>query len=279
MVLILKNILEKYFSILGNSVLGYSMEPKIVLARSITKPSQLAGLILADLYDYYEEFKDKELLTEEKFFLNINNPIKHLVNILNNSGFKTTNSIAKMTFSEAIFFEYKLIKEQDDDNNLKFSLFSVVNSVRFDVTSGSMKINTSNREYFINKLQETLDKYKLYGLLDEDTKKFTYHESYGDEIEEIADKLIEKMDLGDIISEIYTRNIEEELFTKESEKLKIEDIEVSLKKMKADITKKMQTQFDIIGAHLDHAAKELFNKIEATASISRKKRYSDVDDY
>ena len=100
MVLILKNILEKYFSILGNSVLGYSMEPKIVLARSITKPSQLAGLILADLYDYYEEFKDKELLTEEKFFLNINNPIKHLVNILNNSGFKTTNSNEKQVFKE-----------------------------------------------------------------------------------------------------------------------------------------------------------------------------------
>lgn len=231
--------------------------------------SQMAGAILADLYDQYERTKENNLLTETKFFLEISNPIKHIINILENSGHSGTMSI-----DDAILLEHKLIRNTNDDRKIKITLLSAIENVISSPSIGG-KLTHANKNLFILEMNEILANARLFESIGDDTRIFMLHEMYDLLLEEIADRIINREDLKTIIMDILLRIKER----KQEIKAGItEDIINSLmEKIKLDIKSTLDDEIDKLHGHLDHVGSHTFEQLQEIKKLNLRSQHIHQD--
>ena len=245
----IKSIIQGYYSTLRNSTRSITIKSK----------SQLACLILADLYDQYENTKENNLLNETKFFLEISNPIKHIINILNNSG---DNGI--MSIDDAILIEYKIIKNINN-NNVKVTLLSTIENIILSSIIGGT-LTSNKKELFLLEVNKILTNARLFDLIGDDIREFMDNKMYYSLLEEIADRIINNEELKTIIIDILLK-------IKENKNLITEEImEKLINKLKLDINKEIET----LHGHLDHVGLHTFNQIEEIKKLNSISRKNDI---
>lgn len=239
MSLSLKNIIESYFHKVRSSD----------LASIISKRSQLAALILAEMYELYENSKNKELLVEINFFLNIKNPIKHLVNILNNSSGYSGYSI-----DEAIINEFKSLNEKKSSKHI--NLFSILEDL---VNNGP--INELLIDQLIGEIITKLMNERIMGHLDEDTKNFLLQKDTVELLTTLLNNIISGKSLIDSISELY--------MILDLRKVKNHEID----DMKDKIVAYLESNFEELHGHVNYVGENTFEAINALTDKKHRKNY------
>lgn len=176
-----------------------------VFPASFNKKTYLAGLILGEIYEIYENNKEKILITELRFFLSIKNPIKHILNILNQS-----SSDGGMTIKDAIREEYVVIK-QELDLNTKITLFSIITD-----EINKTKINSNNYIQNSNMIASViitkLNEHRINGNLDHDTSNILSQPDIKNLIVEIIELSNSNNNITDLVIALY-KKIDERKFT------------------------------------------------------------------
>lgn len=236
----LKLIIQDYYSTLRNSTEGIKFKTK----------SHLAGAILADLYDQYELTKENVLFSETKFFLQIENPIKHIINILDNS--------KSMTIDNAILLEYKTIKIMKDNKNIKVTLLTAIENLILSPSIGG-KLTPEKKEQFLIEINEVLANARLFELIGDDTREFILHQSYDSLLEEIVNRIIDEEDLKDIITDIFSKVKEKK--QDDNEEI-IEKLAESSRQIIDEINFTFEKHVEKLHGHLDHLGLHTFNQLE-----------------
>lgn len=212
--------------------------------RGFTKRSEIAALILAEIYEIYENSKDKKLLVEIKFFLNIKNPMKHLINILENSSTNSGNTI-----EWAVMNEFKLLNKKD--KILKLSLYSILNDFL-----EKEKLNMETFDLIVLKLREE----RIKGNLDEDAKNFFIQRDFIELLTRIINNDNRNDALLDSIEEIYLL----------LEERKLKNVETEL--LKEQIIACLQENCFEIHNHLDHIGKTTFELVSIKKGSAEENR-------
>lgn len=232
MVVSLKKIIEKHYSISrGENSLN------------IGKKSQLAALILADIYESYETNKQKEPANELKFFLEINNPIKHIINILDNCG-----NTGTMSIDEAIINQYKIINNTKIGQKTLLSILETIFHLYPDMDDEKIRLL----------IIEELNDARLVGKLDEDGRNFLLSSDRMEMISSIIERNKKGDELLSIVLDIYNRDDIQSIST---------EFEKAISKMKESLLLEIEDQFSEIHNHLEHIGQSTFNQIESVKPI------------
>lgn len=206
---------------------------------------QIAGLILGEMYNIYENSKEKELYVELKFFIDTKNVIKHLINILNNSGDSGT-----MTVGNAILQEYKLIESEKDTNNVSTPLTIIQNALK--VVNQSEIRNPEYKHAIIERIINNMIEDRMSGILNEDGKEILRQDSVFELIEMIIDRVILGEEIRISINEVF-------LLIEEGKKRQENSYEI----MKKEILNEFKVLLSEIHEHIDHVGKSTFAAITA----------------
>lgn len=259
----LNEIIREYYIGLRN--------PEIL--KLFKKVSHIAGLILADMYEIYESSHERELLTEIKFFLDLKNPIKHIINILNNSGSNGTMSV-----DDAILEEYKIIKSTSENNYDKFSLLEIIEEVYLIIKDKRELYQTTNKD-ITSMIIDKINEYRIINRIDDDTKIIASQQDLFQIILDIVVKKNAGEDLKQILKEVYftilRRNGNDinglEKFIKTTVQESISQILDEMKKDKLEIHQHLEH----VGKHTHECLTEMCEiNTNILSEVVQKKQYS-----
>lgn len=250
MVLTLKTIIQRYYSGMRS---GQTLT-------TIGSKSKLAALILADIYDSYENSKEKELLTELRFFLSISNPIKHIVNILNNCG---DNGI--MSIDDSILEEYKIINGENNTKSIKITLLKTIEDIikKYHFSKHNIEIN---KVIIINEIINKLNEGRIFGNLDEDTRNFILYHDHKEMISKIIERYILGEELASIILDIYNNLVKKSTSHNNQDSI-ASIVELAISKVKSELISNIEEHINEIHSHLDHVGLTTFNEIQTIKPI------------
>lgn len=242
----LKTIIQGYYTAIRDSGTNHGIKSK----------GHLAGLILGDLYDIYISSKDRVLVSEIKFFLDISNPIKHIISILDNSGDQGTMSI-----EEAIINEHRIVNLEQTKKKAKVTLYSVVRNIIGEDVEHINKASF-NKGQFLHLLKRELETAKLFENLGDSTNELMKHELYEDFLNELADEIITgEKDLSTIISNIFTKSHHHK-----HKKNSILEDELIMSKISEGILSKIKETLleenQLLHEHLDHVGGSTFEQLQ-----------------
>lgn len=246
----MRTIIQTYYSEMRNGKTLFTIGSKI----------QMAAFILADIYNLYETSKEKELLSEFRFFLGISNPIKHIVNILNNCGDSGTMSI-----DDAILEEYKIINGMNDLKLAKISLLKIIEEVIHN-HSFSNHILEINKEHIINEIITKLNENRVLGKLDEDTRNFILCNDHREMIYRIIERRMLGEDLMNIILDMYNYITKRSLSHNNHENISIA-VESAISKVKSELISIIEENINQVHNHLDHVGSSTFNELQTIKPI------------
>lgn len=237
----LKDIIQECYLKVRNSELNSLIHSKY----------QIAGLILGEMYNKYENGKDKEILIELMFFLNTKNVIHHLINILDNSG-----DFGTMTLNNAIILEYKQIQLSREPFSFSTPL-SIIEKCFSAVDESELR----NREYkrvIIERIINTMIEDRMNGILNEDGKEILKQDTVYELIEMIIDRIIVGEEIRISINEVFSL-IEDK---KKQQENNVEDI-------KKEILDEFRNLMAEVHLHIDHVGKSTFAAISASSPVDK----------
>lgn len=232
----LKDIIRKYFHKMKDPHFN-----KIINTRS-----KLAGIILGEMYDSYKESKDKNFLIELKTFIDLKNPLKHLINILDNSSYGGLLSI-----EDAIMEEYKLIVNMKDFTLTKMRLLDIINEVKD-------KNNYIDNNEIVKKIIESIAEYRIQEKLNDDVKDILLQlDSY-----ELILKIVESEDVIDAIATTYSI-IDGRKISNHSSKKIDGQLDMMFDTFKKQMSEFFRDECGEIHNHLDHVGKSTYESLES----------------
>lgn len=213
---IIENIIQNhYLKIKGHSSL-------------YTDIIDISASILSEMYKLYEDNENKHLLLEINFFLEVKDSLRHMVNILKNSG-----EDGRMTIKEAILLEYKSIHTK---KNTMSTLLTVCQEI-------FIEINLSDKPHKQNEIVDLIINnmidYRLVGLLDVDGCFLLDQKDYFIPIQTIVEN---RHQLNIAIHDLY-------------------------KNLATRKNRYMMDNFKEIHKHLDHSSKSIFDELQCIKKI------------
>lgn len=233
----LKDIIQECYLKVRNSEINSFIHSKY----------QIAGMVLGEMYNIYENSKDKELLIEIKFFLDLKNVIKHLINILNNSGDQGT-----MTVNNAIIHEYKLIENSREVFDISTPFSIIEDSIKV-VNHNEMR-NTEYKKVIIERIINRMIDDRMIGKLNNDGVDLLSQDNLYELIEIIIDRIILGEEIRISINEVF-QLVED----------KKKDKENAIQIMKFELLEEFKTLITEIHGHIDHVGKSTFEAITSTS--------------
>ena len=229
------------------------------LLKLFKKVSHIAGLILADIYDIYESSHEKELLTEIKFFLDLKNPIKHIVNILNNSGNNGTMSV-----DDAILEEYKIIKSITKDDYEEISLLEIIESVYLNLKDKRELYQSTNKD-ITTMIVDKLNEYRINNKLDSDTRVIASQYDLFKIILNVVERKNNGEDLKELLKELYFTILRRD----GSDTNRMENyIKTVIQDTFVKVFEKMENDKLMIHKHLEHVAESTHNCLTEMCEIN-----------
>lgn len=210
------------------------------------KLSKFCGHILADIYDIYESNKDKANVTELRMFLNIRDPIKHLISILNK--FVT----GAMTIKNAIIDEIKIIK------NLEHLVMKKITFI--EVIEDEIKETENNRNHIRNlegTAQAVIDRLtieRINGNLHHDAETALMMPEIKTSLINIIKKVKEGNDLKDVIFSYY-KNLDEKKRSANTQ------LDFALAHFKEEMVNLIRCEFDDVHQHVDGMGRQIHGAV------------------
>lgn len=207
------------------------------LPSSFNKNSYIAALILAEIYDNYKNNKNRYVSNELRFFTTIENPIYHLISIL-----EKTSVENGYTVENAIIDEIKSVRKS---KKIKITLFDVIEEKLYENLSNTnhLQNNEAMADYIIDKLNE----FRIHGLLDDDTKNALFQPTIKNDLTNIISHVQDGNDLESTLVEYYkildTRKRNE-----------IETIKIGLASV-------MEEEINELHKHIDYVGRTTFDII------------------
>lgn len=230
----LENIIQKsYHGIVNGDLRQYC-----------DKLSKIAAFILADIYEIYEANKDNTSVIELRMFLNIRDPIKHLVGILMkfNSG--------AVSIKHAILDEIRIIKNQEHLMMKKFTLLDVIDEEINIFKNESHRLR--NPEAVAQAIIDKLTIYRIEGHLHQEAESALMMTEIKLTLTDIVRKVLDGEDLKDVLF-IYYRTLDEK------KRMANTQLDETLARLKVEMLQLIQCEFGEVHNHLGIMGEQIYN--------------------
>lgn len=230
----LENIIQKsYYGIMNGELLKYC-----------DTLSKLAGIILADIYETYENNKNNNTVTELKFFLHIRDPIKHIISILNK--FRS----GAISIKHAIIDEIRIIKNHEHFVMKKYTLLDVIEEELVIFKNDSHRLR--NPEVIAQSIIDKLTGYRIEGYLHQDAESFLMMSEIKNTLVDIINRTFEGEDVKDILL-IYYKALDAK------KRIANSQLDETLARLKIEMLQLIQCEFDEVHTHLGSMGEQLYN--------------------
>lgn len=237
MSIVISNIIEKYYSYSRNNFHNGQFHSL----------SHIAGNILIELYDMDEK---KELDEISKTFLNANQSIKHIINILNRE--KTSNRIHAINEEYRLLLEENITKYQNNQND-------TLNSIITDVTNKLNLEHLSEMDFenqLIEQVSNKMIESRVEGKLDNDSRIFVSHPDHKQKIRTIHRSHKsggnKKHIIHEELSKVVNSNIQQNS----------NDINQHIKVIETGIKDILSLQVERVNKGIDVMGQVIYNKLE-----------------
>lgn len=237
MSIVISNIIEKYYSYSRNNFHNGQFHSL----------SHIAGNILIELYDMDEK---KELDEISKTFLNANQSIKHIINILNRE--KTSNRIHAINEEYRLLLEENITKYQNNQND-------TLNSIITDVTNKLNLEHLSEMDFenqLIEQVSNKMIESRVEGKLDNDSRIFVSHPDHKQKIRTIhrshKNGGNKKHIIHEELSKVVNSNIQQNS----------NDINQHIKVIETGIKDILSLQVERVNKGIDVMGQVIYNKLE-----------------
>ena len=220
----------------------------------------LAGLILGRMYETYEKHGEHHVFMDIDFFLKIVNPIKHILNIINNTD--------QMSIDEAILIEMKSLKSSQNNISGKVhhrsenvTLYEIYEKIypsidihKFDQLEYKMLI--------VERIESELIELRLEGRLSEDDKSILIQNDKSNLLSSVIERKILGESLGVSISDIYF-----EISNRNNSSILLEEMSLlrnSLNSILHEVKSTKETcldKFHEVHEHVDHLGNQTFDML------------------
>lgn len=233
----LENIIQKSYHNVNNGRLREFCD----------KLSMLAGIILADIYELYELHKDHENVTELANFLEVKNPIKHIISILK----KFIHG--DMTIKDAVVDEIKIIKSQEMTIKTAFIRSSItlkmVIQEELDIVSKEHN-RARNTEAIAQAIIDKLFGYKVEGMLNIDAENALSTP----DLKTFLISILRRIKDGESIDNILLDHYKSSNCTRQA----TQQLDAILAQLKIDMSNIIQCEFDEVHNHLGGMGRQLY---------------------
>lgn len=234
--LTLENIIQKsYHEVMNGKIRNYC-----------DKMSKLAGFILADIYETYEANKDKTIVTELRMFLNVRDPIKHLISILKNF------INGSMSINDAIVNEIRIIKQLEHLVMKKITLLEVIEDEIKEYRNNPGHIR--NSEAIAQTVIDKLTIHRIDGNLHPDAESALMMSEIKSSLTNIIKKVKEGNDLKEVLF-LYYKTLDEK------KRIANTQLDTAFDHFKEEMANIIKCEFNEIHSHVDHMGTQIHSAV------------------
>lgn len=234
----LESIIQKLY----NSIMSGNLPP------FYNKKSHLASLVLAEMYEIYESNKEIAVVAELNFFLSIKNPIKHILNILENS-----SPSSGMSIKDAIRNEYITIRTYEELNDKPITLLQIIND---ELRKAKAKSNNYLKNYasIASSIIDKLYEYRVNGKLNNDGYLALSQIDLKESLMKIIEMSNSDLNIEDLVISFY-KKIDDMKFNNS------DNLDYILSRLREDIHGIVQGECIKLHEHVGHVGKTTYEVI------------------